>query len=79
MHDHSQNPLQMLGYPPKRQFAPQAYQRLLRMRQQMPIRHLQFLIQGKKPASTLRATDIGAFHLDLLPSLRLPPPFRSSA
>ena len=48
MHDHPQNPLQMLGDPPKRQFAPQAHQRLLCVRQQMPIRYLQFLIQGEK-------------------------------
>src|SRR6266702_5311405 len=32
----------------KRQFAPQAHQCLLRVRQQMPIGHLQFLIQGEK-------------------------------
>src|SRR6266446_1395372 len=37
------------------------------------------LSRGEKPASTLRAGHIGAFHFDLLPSLRLPPPSRSSA
>jgi hypothetical protein len=37
------------------------------------------LSRGEKPASTLRATDIRAFHLHLLPPMCLPPPFRSSA
>ena len=43
----------MLDGPPKRQFASQTHQRVLCMRQQMSIRHLQFLIQGEKTASTL--------------------------
>src|SRR6266702_6392250 len=37
------------------------------------------LSRGKKPAPTLRAGHIGAFHFDLLPPVRLPPPSRSSA
>src|SRR5437016_5514551 len=37
------------------------------------------LSRGKKPASTLQAGHIRAFHFDLLPSMRLPPSFRSSA
>jgi hypothetical protein len=38
----------MLDGPPKRQFAAHAHQRVLCMWQQMPIRNLQFLIQGEK-------------------------------
>ena len=79
MHDHSQHPREMLNDPPKWQFAPQAHQCLRRMRQQMPIGHLQFLIQGKKPASTVRAGHRRTFHFHLLTSLRLPPPSRPSA
>src|SRR5260370_7889401 len=37
------------------------------------------LSRGKKPASTLRAGHIRAFHLYLLTALGLPPPSRSSA
>ena len=79
MHDHPQHPLQMLHDAAKRQFAPQAHQRLCACGNRCPSGTCNSLSRGKKPTSTLWAGHIRAFYFYLLASLCLPAASRPSA